>query len=96
MKYVYPVVLTPEDGKVLVNVPDLPTIYTFGDDLADALEMAKDALEMWLWDQENKNCAPPPASAFAEIARHCATEQSVSLVIADTTAYRRQVETRSA
>ena len=46
MKYVYPAVFTPEDGKMLVSVPDLKGCHTFGDDLAEAIEMAVDAARL--------------------------------------------------
>ena len=47
-------IFTADKGKILVSVPDLPRLHTFGDNLADALYMAQDAIEMWLWDAENK------------------------------------------
>ncbi len=62
MKYVYPAILYPDDGKIGVTVPDLPGCHTYGDDKADALLMAKDAVEMWLWDAENTKTPIPPAS----------------------------------
>ena len=40
MKYVYPAIFSAEEGKVLVSVPDLPGLHTFGDSMADALFMA--------------------------------------------------------
>jgi predicted RNase H-like HicB family nuclease len=96
MKYVYPVIFTPEEENILVSVPDLPGLNTFGGNLAEALYMAQDAITMWLWDAENKSEAIPPASTQAEIAKLCtAPEQSVSMVAADTDEYRRQNDTRS-
>ncbi|MDR1893844.1 MAG: type II toxin-antitoxin system HicB family antitoxin, partial [Spirochaetales bacterium] len=53
MKYVYPAIFTPENDSILVSVPDLPGLHTFGASLADAIYMAQDAIEMWLWDAEN-------------------------------------------
>ena len=50
MRYVYPAILFPEEGQVGVKVPDLPGCFTFGKDKAEALIMAKDAIEIWLWD----------------------------------------------
>jgi predicted RNase H-like HicB family nuclease len=96
MKYVYPAIFTPEEGNILVSVPDLPGLHTFGASLAEAIYMAQDAIEMWLWDAENNKETIPSASSQAEIAKRCeGAEQSVSLVAADTDAYRRQTETRS-
>ena len=96
MKYVYPVIITAEEGKYLVDVPDLPGLYTFGDSMADALYMAQDAIEMWLWDAESKNEAIPKASSQKKITKMCkSSDQVVSLVAADTDEYRRQNDTRS-
>lgn len=41
----YPVVLTPDDGSVLVTFPDVPEAITFGVTKEDALNHAVDALE---------------------------------------------------
>ena len=96
MKYVYPAIISAEEGKFLVSVPDLPGLHTFGNDMADALYMAQDAIEMWLWDAENKYETIPQASSLKKIAEMCKSpDQVVSLVAADTDEYRRQNDTRS-
>ncbi|MEQ1590764.1 MAG: type II toxin-antitoxin system HicB family antitoxin [Thiobacillaceae bacterium] len=41
----YPVILTPDDGAVLVTFPDVPEAITFGADEDEALLYAIDALE---------------------------------------------------
>ena len=41
----YPVILTPDDGTVLVTFPDVPEAITFGADTDEALMYAVDALE---------------------------------------------------
>lgn len=41
----YAVTLTEEDGAVVVRVPDVPEALTFGEDRADALARAVDAIE---------------------------------------------------
>ena len=96
MKYVYPAVFSTEEEKVLVNVPDLPGLHTFGDNMADALFMAQDAIEMWLWEAETRGEGIPPASNQKKIAKMCKSpEQVVSMVAADTEEYRRKNDTRS-
>jgi len=96
MKYVYPAIFTAEEGNILVSVPDLPGLHTFGHSMADALFMAQDAIEMWLWDAENKAEAIPPASSQKKIAKLCKSpDQVVSMVAADTDEYRRQNDTRA-
>ena len=48
-KYVYPAIFTPEeDGKYSINFPDIDGCYTCGDDLADGMNMAQDALKQQL------------------------------------------------
>jgi predicted RNase H-like HicB family nuclease len=37
MKYVYPAIFTPENDSILVSVPDLSGLHTFGANLADAI-----------------------------------------------------------
>ena len=67
MRYVYPCVLGPEEGGgFFVTFPDVPGANTCGDDRADALEMAEDALAVALagyvhqrWDIP----VPSPAKA---------------------------------
>lgn len=44
----YPVILTPDDGTVLVTFPDVPEAITFGMDEGEALLNAIDALETGL------------------------------------------------
>jgi len=96
MKYVYPVIFTPEEGNILVSVPDLPGLHTFGTSMADAIFMAQDAIEMWLWDAENSGEAIPLASSQKKIAKMCKSpDQVVSMVAADTDEYRRQNDSRS-
>ncbi|MBI3093889.1 MAG: type II toxin-antitoxin system HicB family antitoxin [Rhodocyclales bacterium] len=41
----YPVILTPDDGTMLVTFPDVPEAITFGADTDEALMYAVDALE---------------------------------------------------
>ena len=91
MKYVYPVILFADDNQIGVSVPDLPGCFTFGEDKADALFMAKDAIEMWLWDAENRAEAIPPASDSLPLN----SGETLTLVAADTDEYRRANDTRS-
>jgi predicted RNase H-like HicB family nuclease len=96
MKYVYPAIFTEKEGNILVSVPDLPGLHTFGNSMADALFMAQDAIEMWLWDAENKSEAIPPASTQKKVAKMCKSlDQMVSMVAADTDEYRQENDTRS-
>jgi predicted RNase H-like HicB family nuclease len=96
MKYAYPAIFTVEEENFLVRVPDLPGLHTFGKTLAEAIYMAQDAIEMWLWDAENNGEAIPPASGQKETAKMCVSpNQMVNMVAADTDEYRRQNDTRA-
>jgi predicted RNase H-like HicB family nuclease len=91
MKYVYPAILYPDDGKIGVTVPDLPGCHTYGDDKAEALLMAKDAVEMWLWLAENKREPIPPASD----SLYTQPSETFTLIAADTEEYRQANDTRA-
>ena len=91
MKYVYPAILYPDDGQIGVKVPDLPGCFTYGADQAEALLMARDAVEMWLWDAENRHETIPPASASLKLG----AGETFTLIAADTDEYRRANDTRS-
>ncbi len=92
MKYAYPAIFTPaKEGGFDVKVPDLPGCRTCGDDLADALFMAEDAVAMWLWDAENQREAIPPASPSLPVE----PPQFVNYVYADTDEYRRKNDSRA-
>ena len=96
MKYVYPAILYPDDDKIGVTVPDLPGCHTFGDDVADALFMAQDAIEMWLWDSENNQEPIPKASNLEDMANQFEHPASIAtLILADTDEYRRQNDAKA-
>lgn len=92
-KYVYPVILTPEDTGYSVSFPDIEGCYTQGDDLADALEMAKDILELRLCDYENENkIIPKPSEQQSFTLKY---GQIISLVSADTMEYRKLYDSKA-
>ena len=90
MKYVYPAIFVSENGKYYVSVPDLSGCHTVGDDLQDAIEMARDAIEMWLCIAEDKseNIPMPTLDLKSE-------EGFVSLIDADTTLYRKMTDKKA-
>ena len=66
MRYTYPCDLTPdeEDGGFNVTFPDVPEALTCGDDRAEALEMAEDALVVALCAYvDNDEDLPVPGAA---------------------------------
>jgi predicted RNase H-like HicB family nuclease len=57
----YDVVLIPEDeGGFSVLVPDLPGVYTQGETRDEALEMAKEAIEVFLDSLADEGKQPLP------------------------------------
>jgi len=61
MKKAYPVILTPDAGGYVVYVPDLE-INTQGDNLADALYMAREAIGLWgIAEQDAGRTIPEPS-----------------------------------
>jgi len=91
MKYVYPALLHDDNGDISIKVPDLPGCRTCGANKAEALLMAKDAIEMWLWDAENNNEPIPPSSNFII----CEEDEIFTLIAADTDEYRKSNDNRS-
>jgi antitoxin HicB len=64
--YSYPVTLERDDnGSILVGFPDLPWVHSFGDDEADALAHASDALESALVAIIGEREAVPAPSKIA-------------------------------
>lgn len=90
MRYVYPAVFTKEDGQYLVSVPDLSGCHTFGNDLSEAIEMARDAISMWLCIAENnREEVPEPTLTLA------VDNGIVTLIDVDTVAYRKQTDNKA-
>lgn len=92
MKNVYPVVLIPSDGGYVVNVPDFG-IMTQGDDLADAIDMARDAISLMGVDYQDDGKTIPDASNIDDI-RHNKNE-IITLVDVDFDSYRKMLENRA-
>ena len=92
MKYAYGAIFTPlDDGGYDVIAPDLPGCRTCGDDLADAIFMAEDAVAMWLWDAENKDEPIPAANPLPAVS----APRFANYILADTDEYRRKNDNRA-
>ena len=91
MKYVNPVIFENDEGKVGVTVPDIPSTFTFGDDMADAIYMAQDVIAMMLATYEDENKEVPKPSKIENIK----TDGIVSLVVADTDEWRKLVDNKA-
>ena len=91
MKAVYPIILTPAERGFVVTVPDL-RINTEGDDLNDAIEMARDAIGLWgITEQDAGRAIPAPRT----VAPAHEANEIVSLVDIDFDAYRRATDLRA-
>ena len=91
MTYVYPVIFEEDEGKIGVTVPDIPSTFTYGDDMADAIFMAEDVIAMMLADYEDRGEAVPAPSKIEDIK----TSGVVSLVRADTDEWRKLVDNKA-
>lgn len=92
MQYVYPAVIKTEDGGYDVSFPDIEGAITCADDLASAIENAQDVLSMMLVQLEDEGKELPKPSQQAAIAQENAV---VTLVLADTLAYRKKINKRA-
>lgn len=91
MKYAYPVIFTFENGQYLASAPDLKGCHTFGDTLPEAIEMARDAICMWLClSEDNNEDVPVPSSNLTP-----PQNSFVSYVDADTLEYRRATDSKA-
>lgn len=94
MKYVYPVVFEPaEEGGYVVTVPDIPSTFTQGDNMADAIFMAQDVIAMMLSFYEDEGKPVPEPSDIKEVEK--TTDGIVSLVMADTDEWRKSVDSKA-
>lgn len=91
MKLVYPVIFTKEpEGGYMAYVPDLE-INTQGEDLAEAIAMARDAIGVVGIDMEDDGKAfPTPSERLT-----CPAGSVVSLVDVDLLTYRRANEQKT-
>lgn len=92
MKTVYPVIFTPDGEWFVVDVPDLG-ISTQGEGLADAIDMARDAINLTgVTLQDNGEPVPEPSSISSVTV---GKGQIVSLVDCDFDEYRKFLENKS-
>ena len=91
MKNAYPIILTQGQKYVVVSIPDFD-INTQGEDFADAMEMARDAIGLMGIDMQDDGKELPTPTPIAELT----VENSVvTLVDIDFDVYRRKNELRA-
>lgn len=91
MKLVYPIVLTPAGKMYAVTVPDLD-IFTQGADIAEAINMARDAIGMWICYEQDEGRTIPKPSDIANIKTE--PGEIKTLVDIDVDEYRRAHDNR--
>ena len=93
-RYAFPAVFTPEEeGGYSVYFPDIEGCYTQGDDMAEALYMAEDALSLMLYEYESQGKPIPEPSALGDLKT--SDTNIVNFVFADTLKYRKMHNNRS-
>ena len=99
MKNIYPVIFTRNKNGYLIEVPDLE-ILTQGTDLANAIDMARDAINLTCVDLEDDGEPIPEPTPIEKIDVSKGTfadvgHGSVSYVDCDTAEYRRSIEEKA-
>lgn len=89
MKRSYPIILTPDKSGYTVYIPDFDA-NTQGEDLTDAIEMARDAIGLMGVDMEDDKKPLPVPSSAKDVKT--ASGAIVSLVDVDFSEYRRKNE----
>ncbi|MCL2082688.1 MAG: type II toxin-antitoxin system HicB family antitoxin [Oscillospiraceae bacterium] len=92
MKTAYPVVFTKLTDGYAAHAPDFP-LDTQGDDLAEAIEMARDAIGIMGIDMEDDKKPFPKPSGLENVT--CEADEFISMVDIDFTEYRRANERRT-
>ena len=91
MKTAYPIILTPADRGYTVYVPDID-INTEGETIADAIEMASDAIGLWGISAQDLGREVPPASSALPA---CRDNEIAAFALVDFDAYRRANDMRA-
>ena len=99
MRNVYPVYFTKTDDCVLVEVPDF-NILTEGKDMNDAIDMARDAIELNCVSIEDAKEEIPVPSDFSilNVANGTFANEGktiISFVDVDSTEYRKKIDTKT-
>jgi len=93
MKTAYPIVLSKGKTHIVVHVPDF-NIGTQGNDVADAMEMARDAIGLIGIDMQDEKEALPHPSELSIVETEN-KDDIVTLVDVDFDEYRRQNDMRT-
>lgn len=92
-RYIYPAIIRLENDSYTVRFPDLENCFTFGESLEDALDSARDVLELCLYDMEQDGIRIPEASGLSAISLN--KNESIALVDVWMIPVRDKMENRS-
>lgn len=93
MKNAYPVIMEKDEEGFVVSIPDF-RLYTQGDSIQDAIEMARDAIGIAGVVIEDEGEKLPEASGYEEALKEAPEGAIVSFVDIDFSEYRRKNEMR--
>lgn len=93
MKKAYPIILSQGEKFIVAYIPDFD-INTQGKDIADAIEMARDAIGIVGIDMEDDGEALPEPTAFSAVTTDSNTD-IITLVDVDFEEYRRKNDMRA-
>ena len=95
MKYVYPAVFHAEpEGGYTIFFPDIEGCLSQGETIQECCEMAEDALTLMRWDMEENHISAPSPTPINKVHKEN-KDDIVTLVKADTLAYRRKYDTKA-
>lgn len=92
MKAVYPVILIPDGEKYVVRIPDFD-FMTQGENISDAIDMARDAISLMGVQYEDEGKTLPGSSKINNIAHN--DNEIITLVDVDFHLYRKMLENRA-
>jgi len=90
--YTYIALFKKEDGVYNVTVPDLEGVITFGESIPEAIEMAKDALEVWLLNAEDYGFEINKPRSFNELQHLADGEEDFLQYVTVDTVFARKKE----
>lgn len=95
MKYNFYARLEKEGHFYNVSFPDFPDIHTFGDGIADAIDMAEDALGDYLVTMEDEKEIIPEPSNYRELSKDLTSIEQLQLIFVNTEVARAKEKNKS-
>lgn len=93
MIYTYTAVISEDNGIFYAKVPDVDGCITTGKSLSEAINLITDALNLCLVVLEDEDIVPAVPTAQADIPHE--TNDTLTIIQADTIKYRSQTDTKA-